>query len=46
LPAPASAGLIQLHGEVVFGVVEADVLDHFTEQLDIVRQEARFDVIA
>ena len=38
--------LLQLHGEVMFGVVVADVFDHVSEQLHIVRQESCFDVAA
>jgi len=37
---------IQCHWEIVFGVVEADVLDHFAEQVQIVGQQPGFDIIA
>ena len=33
------SGSVQGHWEVVLGVVEADVLDHFSEQGHIARQE-------
>ena len=38
--------LIELHWEVVLGIVEADIFDYFSEQGRIGRQEPCFDVAA
>jgi len=37
---------IYFHREIFFGVVEADILDHVSQQVQIVRQQACFDFAA
>lgn len=29
--------LVEFHGEIIFGVIEADILNHFSNQIQIVR---------
>ena len=38
--------LIQFHWKIIFSVVEADILDHFSQQVYIVGQQSSLDVVA
>ena len=38
--------LIQFHRKIVFSVIKTDILDYFSRQVRIVRQQACFDVVA
>ncbi len=38
--------LIQFHRKIVFSVIETDIFDYFSRQVQIIRQQACFDVVA
>ena len=38
--------LIQFHRKIVFSVIKTDILDYFSKQVRIIRQQACFDVVA
>ncbi len=38
--------LIQFHRKIVFSVIKADILDYFSKHVQIIRQQACFDVVA
>ena len=37
--------LIQFHRKIVFSVIKTDILDYFSKQVRIIRQQAFFDVV-